>query len=105
MSNYLKKLDGAFLNSWVAYRILFTIPVIVVSAERSFSKLELIKTYIWSTMSQERLNDWAILSINKDMIEKLDYANLFNIFSSKNASRAYLNWYFVATILLTVFWE
>ena len=70
--NYLKKLDGAFSNAWIAYRILLTIPVTVASAERSFSKLKLIKSYVRSTMSQERLNDLAMLSIEKDMVEKLD---------------------------------
>ena len=33
-----------------------TIPVSVVSGERSFSKLKLIKSYLKSIMSQQRLN-------------------------------------------------
>jgi len=47
---------GCFPNVLVAYRILLTIPVTVASAERSFSKLKLLKTYMRSTMKQERLN-------------------------------------------------
>ena len=50
------------------YIILLTIPVTVATAERSFSKLKLIKSYIRSTMSQERLNGLAILSIEKHML-------------------------------------
>ncbi|XP_022852969.1 uncharacterized protein LOC111374526 [Olea europaea var. sylvestris] len=48
---YLKTLDVCFPNAYTAYQILLTIPVTVVSAERSFSKLKLIKTYLRSTMS------------------------------------------------------
>ena len=40
--NYLKRLDS-FPNAYIAYRILQTIPITVASAERSFSKLKLIK--------------------------------------------------------------
>ena len=84
---YIRQMDGCFPNAWVAYRILLTIPVTVASAERSFSKLKLIKSYLRSTMSQERLNGLAILSIEKELVEKLDYVNLINTFASKNARR------------------
>ena len=42
----------------------------------SFSKLKLIKSYQRSTMSQERLSKLAILSIEKEMLEELEYKNL-----------------------------
>ena len=81
---YIRQMDGCFPNAWVAYRILLTILVTVASAERSFSKLKLIKSYLRSTMSQERLNG---LSIEKELVEKLDYVNLISTFASKNARR------------------
>ncbi|KAL6225766.1 hypothetical protein ACLB2K_004615 [Fragaria x ananassa] len=87
-------MDGCYPNAHVAYRILLTIPVTVASAERSFSKLKLIKTYLRSTMSQERLNDLAMLSIEKKVVAKVDYAKLIDTFASKTARRVVFknNW-------------
>ncbi|PWA39481.1 hypothetical protein CTI12_AA569800 [Artemisia annua] len=62
---FTKKMD-MFPNSLLAYKILLTIPVTVASAERSFSK----KSYLRSTMSQERLNGLAILSIESSFFGK-----------------------------------
>jgi len=61
--NYIKIIDS-FLNVYIAYRIMLTISLSVVSTERSFSKLKIIKTYLRSTMSQERLNKLIILSLS-----------------------------------------
>ena len=57
--SYIKTLDS-FPNVYIAYRILLTIPVTVATAERSFSKLKLLKSYLKSTMLQDRLNGLAI---------------------------------------------
>ncbi|KAM3370821.1 hypothetical protein ACQJBY_018262 [Aegilops geniculata] len=59
-------------NASIAYRILLTIPVTVASAERSFSKLKLLKNYLRSTMSQERLNGLAMCCIEKSMLDNIN---------------------------------
>jgi hypothetical protein len=65
-----------------------TVPVtLVASAERSFSKLKLIKTYLRSSISQERLNGLTTLSIEKDMLADIDVDVLINDFVSQNARR------------------
>jgi hypothetical protein len=56
---------NCYPNISIAYLILFTVSVMVASAERSFSKLKLLKNYLRSTMTQERLNGLAILCIEK----------------------------------------
>ncbi|XP_049806820.1 zinc finger MYM-type protein 1-like [Schistocerca nitens] len=58
----------------IALRILLTLPVIVASGKRSFSKLKMIKTYR-STMSQTRLNDLATISIDHELAEDLNYTD------------------------------
>ena len=60
---YLINLSAVCPNITIALRILLTMAVTVASAERSFSKLKLIKNYLRSTMSQERLTNLATISI------------------------------------------
>ena len=70
---------------WVALRILLTIPVTVASAERIFSKLRLIKTYLRSTMADERLSFLAILSIENDVAYELDLSTAIRQFAQSKA--------------------
>ena len=83
---FLKRHD-CFPNASIAYRIMLTIPVTVASAERSFSKLKLLKSYLRSTMTQERLNDLAMIALESDMLKKIDYVRIIKDFISKNAQR------------------
>jgi len=86
---FLKE-HGCFPNATIAYRVLLTIPVTVASAERSFSKLKLLKTYLRSTMTQERLNDLAIIALEGELLEKIDYEHIIEDFISKNTKRMML---------------
>lgn len=52
---YSHQLQEMYPNITISSRIIHTIPLTVASAERSFSKLKLIKNYLQSTMSNERL--------------------------------------------------
>ncbi|XP_021747850.1 uncharacterized protein LOC110713704 [Chenopodium quinoa] len=81
------KAADCFPNASIAYRILLTMLVTVASAERSFSKLKLLKTYLRSSMSQERLNGLATLCIERTMLEHIDVETIINDFASRNARR------------------
>ena len=85
----LVKVADCYPNVSIAYRILLTMSVTVASAERSFSKLKLLKSYLRSSMSQERLNDLAILCIEKNMLENIDVDTIINDFASRNTRRQY----------------
>ena len=67
--NLISKMDllEVLPNAVIAYKILLTLPITVASGERSFSKLKVIKNYLRSsmTMSQERVNGLAMISIER----------------------------------------
>ena len=48
------------------FRLLLTMPATSATSERSFSSLRRIKTYLRTTMKQERLNHLMMLYIHKD---------------------------------------
>ena len=60
--------------------------------EMSFSKLKLIKSYLRSTMSQERLSGLAILSIENEMLVELECKKLISNFPSQKARKINFNW-------------
>lgn len=68
---YLKQMV-CFPNTLIGYKILLTIPVIVVSVEWSFLKLKL-KSYLRNTMTRERVNGLATIAIENDVIEKMSF--------------------------------
>ncbi|KAI5003233.1 hypothetical protein ZWY2020_030393 [Hordeum vulgare] len=79
--------SDCYPNISIAYRIFFTMPVTVASAERSFSKLKLLKNYLRSTMSQERLNGLATLCIEKKFLDEINIDTIISDFASRNARR------------------
>jgi hypothetical protein len=81
---------GCFPNAVIAYQILLTVPVTVASAERSFSKLKLVKSYLRSTMTQERLNGLATIALESDVLEQIKYEDLIEDFISRNSRRLLL---------------
>lgn len=85
--NFIKKSNGVFPNLAVALRIMLTIPITSASAERSFSTLKLIKTYLRSTMSQERLSGLALLAIEKEESENLNYDKVIEDFAAKKSKK------------------
>ena len=83
---FVRDID-CFPNVLIAYRILFTVPMTVASAERSFSKLKLLKNYLRSTMSQERLNGLATLCIEKDKLDEINVDAIIDDFASRSVRR------------------
>lgn len=78
-------LHNLFPNITVALRIFLSIPVTVASGERSFSKLRLIKNYLRSTMSQERLSNLSIISIESQSVDELNISDIVDHFAVKRS--------------------
>ena len=70
--------------------IVRTTPMTSVESERSFSALKRIKTFLRSTMKNERLNALGMLSMEKKMIESIPDFNkkVIEQFASKQTRRA-----------------
>lgn len=74
-------MQRAFPNLCILYQIYLTIPVSTAQAERSFSRLKLIKNYLRSSMHEDRLSALALLYIERATAENLDYGNVINKFA------------------------
>lgn len=72
---------------WRFTRLLLTIPVSSCTAERAFSSLRRLKTYLRSTMGAKRLNNIAVLSVYKEMASEVDIDCVANEFISRTAVR------------------
>ena len=58
-------------------------------SERSFSTLRRVKTYLRSTMCQDRLNYLMILHVHKERTDALDLKEVANEFVGLNIDIAY----------------
>ena len=62
-------------------KIILTLPASSCTAERSFSDLRLLKTYLRSGMKQQPLNSVAIMSVHEKETKVLSIATLIDNFA------------------------
>ena len=65
-------------------RIVLTIVVSTAECEQSFSTLRHTKTYLRSTMSEEKLTNVAVLSIEKELSQNLSLDKVIDTFVLKH---------------------
>ena len=80
-------LSDAFPQFEILVRLFLTLPIGIASAERSFSVLRRLKTYMRSTMGQQRLSDMALLAIEDQTAAKLKLDDVIKQFASAKARR------------------
>ena len=84
--------EDAFPNIYVLLVIACTLPVTTCETERSNSQLKLLKTYLRSTMGEERLSDLAVIKVHRRMVADLDFDQLVADFSNKHPRRMTLSY-------------
>ena len=67
--------------------MILSLPTSVASAERTFSCLRRIKTWLRSTMGQSRLTHLAIMNVHSTRISELDMMELMHNFIMKTSER------------------
>jgi len=79
-----------FPNVQVLLKFFRTIPLSNASGERSFSVLKRVKNYLRSTMGEDRLNDMAILYIEKDIFNQINTDKVIDEFAKNKARRKFI---------------
>ena len=79
---YLRNLPSAavdyFSEGFNLVKLLLVVPATNAVSERSASALRRLKTYLGTTMSQERLNHCMILHVHKEMTGKWNMVDIGN---------------------------
>lgn len=77
----------SFPNVHIAFRIYLSLFATSCEGERSFSKLKRIKNCLRSTMGQDRLCSLSLLSIESDLLRKMDTDNIIRNFALKKTRK------------------
>ena len=80
--------NGCYPNIQHLLQIIAILPVTTCSAERSFSSLRRVKTYLRSTMTEERLNGLTLLHIHQDI--DITPREIIDVFAQKHHRRLQL---------------
>lgn len=83
----LVPLKSAFPTLVKLLQIVLTLVVSTATCERSFSALKRIKTYLRTTMSEQRLTDIALLSMETDLASDLAFHDVLKEFEGTDKNR------------------
>jgi len=74
-------------NLSTLYHIFLTLPITSAVAERSFSRLQHIKSYLRSTMGEDRLSGLALVSTERQLATEVDYNKVIDNFARMKPRR------------------
>ena len=78
---------SAFSDVWKVLKLLLVLPATNATSERSFSALRRLKTYLRTTMTQERLNNLMVLYVHKERLDELKLKKVAEEFVSGRDGR------------------
>lgn len=76
-----------FPNLRTILQICLSVAVSIATCERSFSKLNLIENFLRTSMGQNRLSDLSVLSIERGILESIDFTEIVNKFATVKARK------------------
>jgi len=68
-------------------QILCSLPVSVATAERSFSTLRIVKDWMRSTMTENRLNGLALMYAHREIVKSFNLDKIIDRFAKKQKRR------------------
>ena len=72
--------------------LVLTLPITSSSAERSFSTMKRIKSVSRSTMSNDRLDNLAIISVEKELSSSISIPKVVEKYAASADRRIQLKW-------------
>ena len=86
-----KRVQESFPNVEIALRILYVVLMISnCSAERSFSKMKLIKNRLRTSACNDRLSHMVLMSIESDILREINVKDLVTEFAKKKLRKVSL---------------
>lgn len=85
--SFLESYNDVFFELFRLCKIAVVLPVSSASCERTFSALRIIKNYLRSTMTEERLSNLSILSIESKRTKALDLDKFVRRFAHQHGNR------------------
>jgi len=83
LQSYIHRLHDAFAECDKLITIACTLPISTASCERSFSTLRIVKSYLRTSMGNDRLQDLLILGIHRARASKLNLNDVVSHFARK----------------------
>lgn len=88
MQEMANEVRGEYAEVEKLVRLLLVNPASSCEAERSFSALRRLKTWLRSTMTQVRLNAVAVCHIHQHLLDSVNDERIVQSFVAKSESRA-----------------